>query len=1168
MRLTKIKLAGFKSFVDPSSVVLPSNLVGIVGPNGCGKSNVIDAVRWVMGESSAKHLRGESMADVIFDGSNARKPVGTASVELIFDNSDGTLGGKYAGYNEISVKRQVNREGQSHYYLNGTRCRRRDITDVFLGTGLGPRSYSIIEQGMISRVIEARPEELRSYLEEAAGISIYKERRKETERRIRDTHENLERLNDVRDEVSRQLEKLKRQADTAERYRTLKAEERQTRAELLAIRLRDLDAAAEGHRAEIAERENAMEAAVSEQRGAEREIEAARASQSEQGDRLNQIQGRYYALGSEIARVEQQIAHRRELRDKQDHELQRNEEAVRELEQGIEQDEEKLTVIGGRLDELEPERAQAEAAESEAGERAAEIQEQLNEWQERWEAFNRRAAEPVRAAEVERTRIDGLERREHELAERRARLERELESLTLQETESELTELRERERALDEALGQAEKRQEGNQQSLAEQRDREAELNEALHQARGALQHDQARLTSLQTLQQAALGEDDGPLGQWLADRGWQGNERLGRALDVAAGWERAVETVLGETVQAVCVPGLDPAAADLGDLEGGGVMLFDPRGPGYEAGGEDWLAAKVRAPAAAGALLAGIRCVEDLAEARALAPRLPADQSVVTRDGIWLGRAWARIRAGTEGAQAGVLEREREMQRLESAIDEAQRRIQESSERLDAVRQERAGAEARRDELQQERADLHSRHANVVAQVESLVQRLAEGRRRRQRLQQEMEDLARQAGEAEEEIKASRGRLETALDEGQALERERETLTEEKERIQDQLHDARDRLRKLREDRHELSLKLENAATARQSLEQALTRMRVQHERVTARREELQRSLEEMEEPGESLEEERERFLGERLEVEQQLTDARTRLGEVENRLRQLETTRREAEQRVEALRESLESARLNANELKGRRQTQAEQLEEMGYDLATLLDRLPEGADEADWQKALGQAESRIQRLGPINLAAIDEYQTLEERKQYLDQQNDDLVEALETLESAIRRIDRETRNRFKETYEKVNLGLQRLFPRLFGGGQGYLEMTGDDLLETGIAVMARPPGKRISNIHLLSGGEKALTAVSLVFAIFELNPAPFCMLDEVDAPLDEANVGRFNDMLREMSERVQFIVITHNKTTMENVSHLQGVTMNEPGVSRLVAVDVDAAVEMAAV
>ncbi|MBA1148934.1 chromosome segregation protein SMC [Ectothiorhodospiraceae bacterium WFHF3C12] len=1167
MRLTKIKLAGFKSFVDPTTVSLPGNLVGVVGPNGCGKSNVIDAVRWVMGESSAKHLRGGSMADVIFDGSNARKPVGTASVELVFDNTDGTLGGKYAGYNEISVKRQVNREGQSHYYLNGTRCRRRDITDVFLGTGLGPRSYSIIEQGMISRVIEARPEELRAYLEEAAGISIYKERRRETERRIRDTHENLERLNDVRDEVSRQLEKLKRQADTAERYKSLKAEERQTRAELLAIRLRDLAGAGEQHRNEIAERENAMEAAVAEQRGAEREIESQRASHAEQTDRLNEIQGRYYALGSDIARIEQQIAHRREMREKQGQDLARNEESIHELEQGIQQDEEKLAVIRRRLEELEPEQGQAEAAEAEASDTVAELQEQLNDWQERWEAFNRRAAEPVRAAEVERTRIDAHERRGHELEQRRERLQRELNGIALDDAEQAVADLREEEQALGERIAERAEQLEAVQQRLAELREQETGAAESLHEARGALQHDEARLTSLQTLQQAALGEDDGPLADWLQRRGWADNERLGRILDVADGWERAVEAILGETLQAVCVAGFDPAVLDAADLEAGAVTLVNPGAARGTAGeGDAYLASKVRAPEAVRDLLRGVRCAGSGAEARSLVASLAPGESVVTPDGVWLGGAWARVQAGAADEQAGVLERQREMARLESAIEQARGRIEREAARLEGVQDARADAERERDDVQAERTDLQSRQANAQAQRESRESRLEDARNRRHQLTRELSDLAAQVEEAESEVKAARARLQAALEQTQALERERETLTEEKAGIQDQLHDARDRLRKLREDRHELSLKLENASTAQQSLEQALTRMRVQHERAVERRDELREALDEEGEPEGKLEEDRERLLAQRLEVEQQLTDARTRLGEVENSLREQEERRRGAEQRVATLREELERARLDANELQVRRQTQQEQLEELGYDYRALTDTLPDDAVEDRWQKALEQAESRIQRLGPINLAAIDEYRTLDERKAYLDQQNDDLVEALETLESAIRRIDRETRNRFKETYEKVNLGVQRLFPRLFGGGQAYLEMTGDDLLETGIAVMARPPGKRVSNIHLLSGGEKALTAVSLVFAIFELNPAPFCMLDEVDAPLDEANVGRFNDMLKEMSRNVQFIVITHNKSTMENVTHLQGVTMNEPGVSRLVAVDVDEAVEMA--
>ncbi|MGD8429480.1 MAG: chromosome segregation protein SMC [Ectothiorhodospiraceae bacterium] len=1168
MRLTRIKLSGFKSFVDPTTVPLPGDLVAIVGPNGCGKSNIIDAVRWVMGESSAKHLRGESMADVIFDGSSSRKPVGTAGIELIFDNSDGSLTGKYASYNEISVKRQVNREGQSAYYLNGTRCRKRDITDVFLGTGLGPRSYSIIEQGMISRVIEARPEDLRAYLEEAAGISLYKERRKETERRIRDTLENLERLDDVRDEVGRQLEKLARQAETAERYKSLKAEQRQRQAELHVLKLSDLEEERETLRRELSERENAMEAEVASQRGLEREAEEVRARHADDSDRLNEIQGRYYSLGSDIARIEQQITHQRELRQKSVTELERNRDAIADLDRTLEQDREKLAVLRERLSELEPESEEAVEAEEMALETVEQIQSELDAWRERWEGFNEDASEPVRVAQVERARIEQLERRGEEIERRRQRLEEESGRLRLDDLQAEIEELEQRDAELAEDIAAEREHEAEAQQRLAELREQAEERADELSDARGALQRDQARLTSLDTLQQAALGNDDG-VEQWLAHRGIDGAARLAQSLQVEPGWERAVEAVLGDTLQAVVVEDRSVDAASVDALEQGRVMLYAPdeREAAPALKGAGLLNQRVEAPWPLDDLFGRIHCAEDLAAATSMASGLGADESVVTPDGIWMGRRWVRLRAADDGSEAGVLAREREIESLREAIATAEERGSALGESLESVQASLREAEERRDEVQEELAEREREQAGVQAQLETRRGRLDEARERRENLAAELEELAEERSVNTEDIRAARGRLEEAMDRSEALDAERERLTEEKLEIQERLDTARERLQECRSRRHDVALKAESATTARTSLEEGIARMETQRQRLAERDAELEESIAEIGDPGERLAEEREALLERRLQVEEELTRARERLQEADHRLRELEQNRSQVEQRVTELRESLESARFRDYELKVRAQTQTEALTELGFDHRTVAENLPENAAAAEWEKELERLEARVKRLGPINLAAIEEHEQLKERKGYLDAQHEDLSEALETLQSAIRRIDRETRTRFKETFEKVNEGMQRLFPRLFGGGQGYLELTGEDLLETGVTIMARPPGKKITNIHLMSGGEKALTAVSLVFAIFELNPAPFCMLDEVDAPLDEANVGRFCDMLREMSDRVQFIVITHNKTTMEAATHLMGVTMNEPGVSRMVAVDVDAAAEMAA-
>lgn len=1168
MRLNKIRLAGFKSFVDPTTVNLPGPLVGIVGPNGCGKSNVIDAVRWVMGESSARHLRGESMTDVIFNGSSSRKPVSQASIELVFDNSDGTIGGQYASYAEISVKRQVNRDGQSQYFLNNSRCRRRDVTDVFLGTGLGPRSYSIIEQGMISRIIESKPEELRVYLEEAAGISLYKERRRETERRIRDTRENMERLNDVREEVGVQLEKLKRQAQTAERYKAMKQEERQLRAELLALRLRELTDALNRCGGDLQVRETALEAAISRQRGAERGMVEAREQQAEFGEQLNEVQGRYYGLGSDIARIEQQITHHRELSQRRAEDLASSSEALTELERTLEQDRQKRQELESRLEALRPEIEEADALEEEASGQVLDAQQTLDAWQAEWDEFNARAAGSLQEAQVERTRIEHLEQRLQELERRRERLEAEREGLDPVELEDEIERLLEEELALTEQRDTCAGELDVLETRLTELLAQEQELAGTVQDLRGESQQRTARLTSLETLQQTALAESEGPVTDWLARHGLDKAGRLAQALSVASGWETAVEKALADRLQAVCIEGLSLDQEALSSLSQGGLTLLDTAREAGAAVGTDVsaprLADQISAPWALDDLLPGVYCAASLEEAMSLRDGLNAGESVVTPDGHWLGRRWCRI-VGDSDQGHGVLAREREIAGLREQIEVDECRMEEQDARLRDLRAQRLDQDEARQRLQEERDQANDRLSALRGRRESRQHRLDDVRERHGRLGEEMQDTLEQGREAGERIREARSRLQEALDRGEDFDIRRTELQEARERCQQSLTEARERIRQRRESRHDLSLKLESAGTAREAIVGQVTRLESQRERLMERAESLQAAANAEGDPTVALEQEREQLLRQRLEAEQLLNEARSRLGEVDQQLRDLDQTRVAAENEAEGLRQNLEAARLQQQELRVRRQTQAEQLTELGYDLDTLQQNLPSQADEQSWLQRLDAVEKGISRLGSINLAAIEEHETLSERGSYLEQQHGDLNEALETLESAIRRIDKETRARFKDTFDRVNAGLGRMYPRLFGGGEAYLELTGDDLLDTGVNILARPPGKRVTNIHLLSGGEKAMTAVALIFSIFELNPAPFCMLDEVDAPLDEANVGRFGQLVQEMSNRVQFIFITHNKSTMEIASHLMGVTMHEAGVSRLVAVDVDEAAEM---
>lgn len=1169
MRLTKMKIAGFKSFVDPTTIPFPGNLTGIVGPNGCGKSNVIDAVRWVMGESSAKNLRGESMADVIFNGSSSRKPVGQATIELVFDNSEGKLGGEYAQYNEISIKRTVSRDGTSVYHLNSSRCRRRDITDIFLGTGLGPRSYAIIEQGTISRLIEAKPEDLRIFLEEAAGISKYKERRRETENRIRHTRDNLDRLNDLREELDKQLSHLQRQARTAERYKELKQEERLLKAQFQALRWKSLDGDAKAQEIKIAEQETALEAQTAKQRSAEAETERKREENVEATEAFNEVQSQFYGVGADIARLEQNIQHARERHQHQQQDLAQVEVSWNEAQQHQESDRRKIEELKLALQDTTPAFEQTQQAERASADNLAQAEQAMQEWQAQWEDFNQRAAEPSQTAQVERTRLQQLERQKGQQQQRLSRMEDEKQALSPGNLEQEINELQQRLADVDKTRGELEQQLQGHQGKIGQQREQNNQDSTELDQLRTKLQNSRGRHASLEALQQAALGKQEGAVTQWLEQQGLAEARRLAQGIDVEDGWERAVECVLGANLQAVCVDGMDPVATMLSSLEHGSLTLFDTTVAHASAAPceNTLLLDKLRSDWSVDSLLAGIYAVDGIEQALALRGKLAAHESVITRDGIWLGKGWLRV-TRDEDEKAGVLQREHELKDLTTEIALLEGRAEEISERVESGREALHQLESERDTQQQQANDANRQHGEAQAQNSGKQGRLEQLKKRAEGLQAEAEELSRHMAEADTEMEAASKRLHAALAEMEELAKQREALTGQRDALREALDKARGQAHQDRDAAHQHTLRTQTMRTELDTTEQALARMQQQLTQLTTRREELNKVLEEGDSPIKALGDELETLLVKRMEVEQALAAARKRVEDIDHALRELDSIRVVAERQAQEVRGRLEQLRMAWQELKVRRQTLQEQVTESGFDMQVVLQELPEGADVDEWERQAESVSQRIQRLGPINLAAIDEFKQQSERKEYLDAQNADLTEALDTLENAIRKIDRETRTRFRETFDKVNKGLQEKFPRLFGGGHAYLELTGDDLLDTGVTVMARPPGKRNSTIHLLSGGEKALTAVAMVFAIFELNPSPFCMLDEVDAPLDDANVTRFCELVKEMSEHVQFIFITHNKVTMELASHITGVTMHEPGVSRIVAVDVDAAAALAAV
>ncbi len=1168
MRLTKIKLAGFKSFVDPTTVYMKSNLVGVVGPNGSGKSNVIDAVRWVMGESSAKHLRGESMADVIFNGSTARKPVGQASIEMVFDNSDGSLGGQWAQYNEISVKRQVSRDGQSNYYLNGAKCRRRDITDIFLGTGLGPRSYAIIEQGMISRLIEAKPEDLRVMLEEAAGISKYKERRRETETRMRHTRENLERITDLREELGKQLERLQRQARTAERYKELKSDERLLQGQLMALQWRAMDEEAGSQEEKVSHLETELEAAIAGQRSHEAAIERQLEAHTELSEQFNEVQARYYEVGGKISAKEQSIQHSRERRQQLERDLNQVEQSIGEADAHQSHDRNQLVTLEANLERLEPQLAEASEGLEVAQAQLEEAEGAMGQWQADWEGFNQRAGEPAQMAEVERTRITHMEEQSRQLENRYNRLQEELGGLSGEELEQELA-------ALDEELvtlqAQAEEMSGAQSECIAsvnEQRAQVQQLTDSIATSRNELQQLSGRVSSLEALQESALARGQEEIGGWLSEQGLTEAPRLAQGLEVSGGWESAVETVLGEHLEAICVDSGEALAEALAGLDKGQVELFETsRAVSAEAAGDKRpLSAMVTAPWPLDSALAGVYCADSLNQALALRDSLAAHESVITPEGVWLGRNWLRVNR-SQDAQAGVLARERELKELNLRRDSLESQQETVAAQLEEAKEQLAALEEQRENRQLEINQLERRLGEIKAQRMGKQTRLDQVRARVERISAETGEIQHQIQSNAEQVAEARGRLEEALENMERLAQERETLNARREELKQRLEESRQVAQSNRQREQELRLELRTTNASLEATRQNLARVDSQLSALLERRDQLKEQMGQSDSPMDELQQELEILLQSRIEVENQLTEARRQVEAADAELRTLNGKKHEAEAAVNRARENLQGAKMDAQTVKVRRQGLQEQMTSAGYELKQVFEALPGEATIEGWSQQIEELGRKISRLGAINLAAIDEYKEQSERKTYLDSQHEDLMEALTTLENAIRKIDRETRARFKETFDLVNDGLKRNFPKLFGGGQAYLELTGEDLLDTGVSIMARPPGKRISNIHLLSGGEKALTAVALVFSIFELNPAPFCMLDEVDAPLDEANVGRFCELVKAMSEHVQFIFITHNKATMEIARHLNGVTMSEPGVSRLVAVDVEEAAELAA-
>ena len=1165
MRLTQIRLSGFKSFVDPTAIHVPGSLVGVVGPNGCGKSNVIDAVRWVLGESRAAALRGDSMQDVIFNGSGNRKPLNRASVELMFDNSLGRAAGQWSQYAEISVRRVLQRDGESGYFINNTHVRRRDVTDMFLGTGLGPRAYAIIEQGMIQRVIEARPEDLRLFLEEAAGVSRYRERRKETEGRLADTRENLARVNDIRVELGAQIERLETQARVATQYREFQQDLQLKQQLLWFLRRRDAAAERDRHSGEIGRAGVELEAEAARLRELESRIETARAAHYQAGDAMTAAQAALYGANSEVARQESELRHVEENRQRLES---RHTERRTQLAAWREQRGQLTQSMHGWVARSGTARQRVAALEQTAAaerERLPQAEQAHRAAQERLDDARGRLMRAEASGQLAQAGCAHIEGTLQSLAQRRERVESELRALeepsgdALASTDGQVA-------VLDRSLVSAQEELNQLQSASTALEVRRIAAVDGLAEAARERTAAEAQLATLHQVQAAA--EENAPLQDWLTQHALAALPRCWQKIRIDSGWETALESVLRERLHALELADGEAWAGLVEDRPPVKASVFERGAAAQPVAPEGWipLAQRVHALDAAvgGALedwLAGVYVVEGVPDAVQRAA-LPAGAMLVNRDGDRFTRFTVSFHA-PDPADAGILARQTEIDALEArhgdvvarhasakaALDQIDGEVLHCEQALEAARARVAECQAARHEAELQRLRLgqalerfRERSAQLRTELEEVAAtsardalRLEENRAERARLEREV--AAERA--ALEDVSAAHRTADQALG-AQRL------ATQQAERdLQDAVFGERECVSKIGE--IESSVRLIDQQIERADAEAASLAAELSVDPVPELRQALDAAVET------------------RIGCEKTLAGARDGVEAASGALRELEEQRLAVETRMSPLRERIGELRLKEQAAQINHEQFATQLREGGADeerLASEAGRAPRPASLQGEITRLGQA---INELGAVNLAALDELKTSTERKNFLDAQSADLDEAVTTLEDAIRRIDRETRELLRETFETVNGHFGSLFPALFGGGEAKLLMTGEEILDAGVQVMAQPPGKRNSTIHLLSGGEKALTAIALVFAIFQINPAPFCLLDEVDAPLDDSNTGRFCELVRKMASQTQFLFITHNKITMELASQLIGVTMPEAGVSRVVAVDIDEALRL---
>ena len=1158
MRLTHIKLSGFKSFTDPTTIHVPGQLVAVIGPNGCGKSNVIDAVRWVLGEASAKQLRGESMQDVIFNGAATRRPAPRASVELVFDNSDHSLQGAWGQYAEVSIKRQLTRQGESTYFINNQTVRRRDITDLFLGTGVGARGYAVIEQGMISRIIEARPEELRAYIEEAAGVSKYKERRKETEGRLKGTREHLQRLGDLQNELARQVEKLEKQAETAERYKSLTAQLNQQQDLLDYAQWQQSLAAADKATAQHQSLQAQQDETAAQVQALNDEVHALQTAEQSQQQAVHELSNKRGVLREQIARLEEQIRHQQNLHQR----IERDKQAAQAQMQRIHQEQQQIRV------QLEENELQAEEKQTELAEWAmqvAEHEERLPELEEAQATLN--AAFQTQQDEANRIRRElalkqqQLTHAEQTVAkheERKGRLKQENQALNLPD-EAETA-------AAQEAAALLQSQQEHYEEQIIA-------AEEALHAAREAFQTASNRFQSLKQ-QHITLQAQQQALSQILSQQQeaadfWQATDhaaapQLWQHITAPAEWQHALSVILAERLHARSVPhGFVPPAplpqgraAWLSDDLSGGIKKSLPvqallnqiqAQPPFQTALHHWLD--------------GILCAPDLSYALAHQSDLSAHQIWLTPEGHQVDKVSVLLYA--KPAQESLITQKARLDGIASELESLAPELSAAEAAFKQAEVAVRSSETQHKNLMQQQQQHTRQYSQAQQRAAELLARTNQGQIRREHIARELAQLAEEQTVLQHTSDGLSDDIVTLQEAAAELEHQQQTTAHSRQEQQGRLKQAQLALLEANRQYGLAEVAVHKLNQQKQNYQQQIARLEQQTLDWQERQQELALAYET-------------EFQNDEQHIKlEELSEAVQTLNEeyivVQEKLAQIQEQGREQYAKVQTLQTKLpqlqaatQTALLQQQEALINAKRYHQNLTERAADLDALEVLAKESPKVLN--TSIGSLSQQIEALGAVNLAALQELEEARERDGYYRSQSEDVQAAISLLEEAIAQIDDKTKERFKETFDAVNGKVQTFFPTLFGGGEATLKMIGDDLLTAGVSIMARPPGKKNSTIHLLSGGEKALTAMSLVFALFSLNPAPFCLLDEVDAPLDDANTSRFCNLVKEMSAQTQFLYISHNRLTMEMAEQLVGVTMQEKGVSRVVAVDIKQALEMA--